>query len=215
MRLGFYLADTRQEPYRMAESWVKRARRAMPDTEICQLTDETSQSVIGVDRVLRQPKASSFTRTLAQAYQQPGDWLFADTDVVIQHDVREVFEDQQWQVALASRDGTFISQEEQASAFMQMMPYNTGVVFSRCPQFWDEVDDLIERLHEKHQRWYGMQLAVAELVKLNRYRVRVLEPDFNYPPKAQDEDVSMRHLVHYKGPRKRWLLDRISSERAA
>lgn len=209
MKIGFYLNGTSEDGYRLARYFVKQARRVMPGVEICHLTDLESRAVPGVT-VIRKAPQKSFTATLADAYALEGDWLFADTDAVIQQSVDDLFRDATWQIGLASRAGTFVDMTEEKSVFMQRMPFNTGIVYSRCPEFWHEVRHRILLLAPKDQQWYGMQLIVADVVDEGHYAVRILPNAFNYPPRFPTDDLSEKFVVHYKGPRKKWLLQRIA-----
>jgi len=207
VRIGFFLNGAAASGYTLARHFVAGARAVMPGVDVCQLTDLESPALEGVT-VLRRPAQPSFTATLADAYAQPGEWLFADTDVVLQRSVADIVADDWWQVAVASRSGTYVDLAEETSVFMAAMPFNTGAVFSRCPAFWEECRQRILALPALHQPWYGMQLVVGAMALEGRYRVRILPNEYNYPPRTQTDDVSAKALVHYKGPRKGWLLER-------
>ena len=92
--------------------------------------------------------------------------------------------------------------DENGVNISELMPYNTGVVFSRSKQFWK---DCIDFGKDKNFGWYTDQASVA--VISDRYNTLKLHCDnFNYTPKKKDEDLSSRYVVHYKGNRKNFIL---------
>src|SRR3990167_3084992 len=163
-----------------ARLMLKSARAVMPDVEVWQLTDGDS------------PKLE-------------GDWLFIDPDIIIQKDVRHVF-DEPFDVALTDRIGTITYEAEYAKA----MPYTLGVSFSRSPKFWQRVLRHLGTLPAKLQHWEGDQLVVCAMLRQNLaddFKVKILPGAiYNYPPKFAGDGKDAA-LVHYKGPRKAYLME--------
>jgi hypothetical protein len=213
MRAAFVLTAS-EDPtgYVAADFCLRSIRRAMPDVEVVQLTDETSPGVVGVDRVDRRP-AAPFAAFIAEHYAAagPGEWLFLDTDVVVQRDVRAIFA-ARFDLALADRAGTYLPGEE-GSEFMTRCPYNAGVVFSRNHTVWQAVAARIAAMSPDDQAWLGVQLALGAMIRDALIFARILPAEYNYPPQSAEDDVRDKALVHYKGPwRKRALIDRIYRE---
>jgi hypothetical protein len=187
-----------------ARRLVESARRFMRDVPIVQLTDETSARIGGVDQIVRRPlKPLALDCLEHYAACGDGDWLFLDTDVVIRRDVREIFKTP-FDLAVAERTGT-LKKSEEGSKFMERMPYNKGVAFSRSPGFWKSAVDAALDYKPGLQMWMGDQQAMCDVIAGNQFTVLVLPNAYNYPPKSETDDISEKAIVHYKGPRKVWL----------
>ncbi len=146
----------------------------------------------------------------AYAISGSGDWLFVDTDVEFRSDVRHVFEDPDtdFDIAVATREGTYTDQRDQRWSEKHGMPVNKGAVFSRSPAFWKACADYLRTLSEDKQAWMGDQIAVNHVIASGQFKVKVLPNSYNYPPKSKTDDVSGKHILHFKGPsRKQWALE--------
>lgn len=186
-----FLLSYQEAPY--AEKMVAAAKE-VHGCDVVQMTDLVTPKVTGVDEVIRHkpdvPLMVFRLRHLATFHHQ--DMLILDTDVICKAPCPEVWA-KDFDVALTKRDAEF-------------MPYNTGVMFSRSIDFWqDSLDFLLRRCKPHHQNWYGDQLAVNGVVKTNRYTVLDLPcGTYNWTPEAQDE-TSDAKFWHYKGCRKEWI----------
>jgi hypothetical protein len=130
-----------------------------------------------------------------------GDWLFVDTDVVFQKDVRHVF-DSEFDIACTDRKGTVWDN----TWYSDLMPFNMGVTFSRRPEFWQAVLEDLKDMPLKFQKWEGDQLAVGKLYR--DWNTKVLPGlVYNFTPVEREEDRSHAAIVHFKGPRKDWIED--------
>jgi hypothetical protein len=141
-----------------------------------------------------------------------GDWLFVDTDIIFQASVKYVFKDAKWDIGVTTRNWTHV---KPAAGFSERMPYNMGVVFSRCPHFWSEVYLRLKNLTPKLQEWMGDQEAFCETLAdpWRPYEVRRFKGSrYNYPPMlpedVQDTDKLQTEaaILHYKGARRKPLL---------
>jgi hypothetical protein len=181
-------------------------RATMPGVRIVQFSDESSPHLDGADQIVRRP-VDPMALLIAKHYRDcEGEWLFLDTDVVVQRDVRWVF-DANWDLALACRMREDYT--PQTRDLWRAMPYNCGVMFSRSPLVWADVVSRIETMPLDVQRFMGVQQAVCDVVASGLYRTEILPRSFNYSPHLEDEDVSDQAIVHYKGAgRKPWMLHR-------
>lgn len=206
MTVGLFHVGGTDAHRQSAARAIASVRQAMPDVPIAHLTDATSASLDGVDRVIRAPVVPDRIALACldlYAAAGAGDWLFLDTDTVVQADVLHVFL-RSFDVAVASRVGTLLP-HELGTKFMDRMPHNKGVVFSRAPQFWIDAGAHLRTCHVKQQQWMGDQRAMCDVIATGRYAVEVLPNAYNYPPQRPDEDVSRKAILHYKGPsRKAW-----------
>ena len=182
---------------------IASAKAVMPNVEIYHLTDGLTKSTKGVTDTIRiggdMPMA---IRRVSLHEQCKGDWMFVDTDIIFRKSVEHVF-DEPFDIALTDRDGTITHE----GGYAEIMPYNIGVVFSRNPEFWTMVKGYLVQMPERYQQWEGDQRIVCELMKHDHgFNVKILPGAiYNYPPKSAD-DPQDAAIMHYKGNRKKWLL---------
>lgn len=211
MKIGFYLVGNDPAGYVCADMLIQSVRKAMPGVPIVHLSDEETKPIPGVDLLRYQYAPQSLHRVQLYALAHvsaPEDWLFLDTDCVVNRDVSGVFADN-FDIAVCDREGTYVAGEA-GSEFMKRNPYNMGVVFSRSGGFWNPVQVRVGSLSPTSQaELTADQVAMCAEIKTNKWEVKILPGlEFNYPPKDRFEDVSMRAIVHYKGPsRKKMLLE--------
>lgn len=211
MNVGFYL--TGAIPM-WTDAMVRSVRAAMPGVRVVQFTDETSSAVTGVDVQRLSPAPLSLHRARHFA-NVAGDWLFLDTDVIVQRSVADVF-DSPFDIAVADRNWTKTAKGEYRAGgqpdYVARYPYNAGVIFSRSSAFWQDVVRYLTTHRELQLSWTGDQLALCELAKSDRYTVKVLPGMiYNFPPEgAHDPDLNNAAIAHYKGKqRKPFLLQRV------
>ncbi len=205
MTIGFFLVmKTDVQHFLHAASMIREAKRHMPGVTIVQFSDESTpmvpgasivQRIKGEDRPLLDQRLQHYALCDARA-----EWLLIDTDVSVRGDVRGVFDDHNFDVALTDRHWPHLPQGEK---MMHEMPFNTGVVFTRNPHFWPDVLAAWRALpDDKKNDWMSEQSAVYDVVRTGRYRVKILPGmHYNYPPDL-DEVPVISALAHFKGPRK-------------
>jgi len=200
VQLGMFTVFRRDpQHYLHAVALVASARRVLPGVPITHYTDDRSPIVPGVDGVRRLPDGPLLERRLEHYASAVGDWLFVDTDVELRADVSAVF-DAPFDVALADRAWPGLPQGDE---MLLTMPFNTGVVFSRAPAFWQDVLTVWRATESKD--WLSEQRAVYQVVRSGNYRVQILPgQQYNYPPRTVDDPCEGAAIVHYKGPRKAW-----------
>jgi hypothetical protein len=171
---------------------------------LVQMTDERTPAVASADEVLRLPWDGErlMTYRLAHLAALDGPALIVDTDVLFMRDVQHVW-DRPFDVALTRRTGPAL--DPNGVDLAEVMPYNTGVMFSRSQAFWRRCHELCRGFPEEVQRWFGDQYAVRFAAA--DFSVLELPVDpYNYSPATPEEDVAQRYIVHYKGERKAWML---------
>jgi len=209
MKLGFffeYLNEASQPHLEFARRMLESSKAAMPDVEVWQLTDGESAVLEGVDGVHRiGGKMPMAVRRMTHNASLEGDWLFIDPDIIIQKDVRHVF-NEAFDVALTDRVGTITNE----AAYAKVMPYNLGVSFSRSPKFWKVVLRYLMTLPPRFQHWEGDQRVVCAMLMqgfADEFNVKILHgAAYNYPPKFAGDGKDAA-LVHYKGNRKAYLME--------
>lgn len=193
------------EDTRLPAKMVEHVRRTMPQHAILHMTDSVTPSVTA-DRRQELPYDGSrlMTYRLQHLAEVAEPMIVLDTDVIVQADLSAVF-DKDFDVALTKRKGRILYGGKDIVA---SMPYNTGLMFSRNPEFWRDAYALCRKAPQDMQRWFGDQLCVAAVAKSGKYKVLELPcSKFNYTPATQNEDVSAKFAVHYKGQRKDWMLN--------
>ncbi|MDB5867444.1 MAG: hypothetical protein JWO70_5250 [Betaproteobacteria bacterium] len=188
---------------------VASVRRAMPHAQVVHLTDESTPAIADVDEVvrLRYDGVHLMPYRLEHfARLEPCDAIFLDTDIIVQKDLGALFETP-FDIALTRREA--IGTDPAGVDVAQVMPYNTGVMLSTRGgwDFWRNAWRVCESYTEEARRWWGDQYAVKALAEAAPIRILELACDaYNYSPATQSEDVSGRHVVHYKGTeRKAWM----------
>jgi len=203
MKIGVFCMSASHLP--MAARLLESVRSVMPHAEVHHLTDEHCPTLTGVDstRVFYGAMPMAVRRMMHHAACE-GEWLFVDSDVIIQRDVSDVFE-APFDIALTDREGTITTEARYAVA----MPHNIGVVFSRSQDFWSTVAHHLKTLMPKLQEWEGDQLVINAMVKEggHGFNIKTLPGlIYNYPPRSADDPRTKdAAIVHYKGNRKQWI----------
>lgn len=190
---------------RLPELMVESVLNAMPGVEIVQLTDEHTKPVKNVSKVVRKPfNGHLMTFRMEHLADLDGNWITFDTDVIVKADLSHVF-NESFDVALTKRHGKIL--DERGKDIVAMMPYNTGVMFSRNQQFWKEAYRLLLKMPESAHKWWGDQLATRLVADSNKYALLELPCDtYNYSPKNIN-DHKEALVLHFKGMRKEWILN--------
>lgn len=193
-----------------AQIMVASVKTAMPDARIIQMTDTNTKPVTGVDDVIRKHYDGRFLmpyRLLHLKDFPPTDAIFLDTDIVVQKDLSPVFSED-FDIALTRRYKPV--RDLTGYDLAAEMPYNTGVMFSRTSgiSFWQKAYEHCLTLPEQDQEWWGDQVSIKATADVTNLKLKEFPCDlYNYTPRKQDEDVSNKYVVHYKGPhRKEWML---------
>lgn len=189
-------------PRELADLWYKHLRKHM-NHPIVHLTDLTTEPLSFADEVQRIEETDICKAKYKHLAVLKGDILNLDYDIVVQKDVSDVF-NRPFDIALTKRT----VKEGKYKMLSLSQPHNTGVVFSRNRQFWRLCLERYE--HYPDHRWMMGQVCISETANAYREDIKLLELPaslYNYAPKSQDEDLRDRFIVHYKGPRKFWMLN--------
>ena len=217
--IGVFHVDNGSEAglngYAWARGLVKSAHRWMPSVPVVHFTDLESRAIKGVQAVRRKPSEPMALLRMRHHAGVRGNWLFVDTDVIFQRNVQDVFEEATWDIAITTRTWPHV---KASIGFTERMPFNTGVMFSRCPRFWADIYTRLRSYPKDKQQWMGDQEAICELVDdpddSRRYQIVQLKGHrYNYPPLVKDPDARTPEqleadaaIVHYKGERRKPML---------
>ena len=199
MQVGFFCQRATDLP--MAKLLVESVKRVMPGVSVYHLTDGKCPSPSFATSLRIEEDMPMGVRRLTHYARQRGDWVFVDTDVVFNKGVEDVFS-KPFDIAMADRKGTLWENSDYA----RVMPHNFGVVFSRNFQFWVQALRYLKTMPANFQEWEGEQLVTNELARTGPFQFEVLPSSYNFTPATKDEDVSDKHVLHYKGNRKAWIL---------
>lgn len=213
MTIGFLHIDTHsksaEEARLCARAMVSSALKVMPYTEIVQFTDMTTKPLKGVDDVRRKPSEPMGLLRMRHCAGVDGEWLFVDTDVLFQQPVDSIFK-RDFDVAVTSRDWSHV---KHAVGFSQRMPFNTGVVFSRCPRFWSEAYTRLRSLDPGQQQFMGEQQVICDMAQeTDRFFIKHLKGSvYNYPPEVpgkptKEEMEAAAAILHYKGAERKAMM---------
>lgn len=200
MRVGFLHVG---HDARLAAIMVKSVKDVM-GCDVVQMTDDETPAVEGVDELRRFTwnKRELMLYRLQHLSALEGEYLILDTDIIVQRDIRK---DIKGDVMLTRRMGPIL--DATGIDVAKEMPYNCGVMYCKDRGFWMTCLELLEAMPQEKKEWYGDQLAVKEAATLFDVQELPCE-EYNYTPSHRDEDVSRKAIVHYKGIRKQWMLER-------
>lgn len=196
----------------VAALMVDSVRRHMPGAIIVQLTDEWTEAVPGVDTLIRMVKGADFINWRLRHMVEIGDTfekiLWMDYDVIAQSDLREVFDLHAFDIALTKRDAT---DSTISAEILRVCPHNMGVGWSwgSAWGFWRKALSIYQA-RPRRDGWMDGQIAIEQAIdevrSVNSLKVISLAASvYNYTPRSENEDLSGRKAVHYKGGRKIWI----------
>ena len=209
MRLGFlHIEVSSPLMYReLAKRMLRSVRQSMPGIEVVQMTDTRTPAIPDVDDLIaiRTDGLEFAPFRLRHLSLFEGEGIFLDTDVIVKRDLRDAFLDK-FDIGLTKRDYPIYGRQTGAN-LTERMPYNTGVMFSRNPVFFEEAYLYSETLPKEEQQWFGDQLAIAHVAGQKNYDIKEFNcEEWNRVPVRQD-DFGKAYAVHYKGEkRKAWML---------
>lgn len=195
-------------PRALAQKCIDSIKATMPDMNVHIWTNKSTACFPGCSHVQRDFDDFMEWRLSCLAeccYRQA---VYIDYDVIVQKSLRHVFE-LDFDVALTVRDHRDRSAADHVKA---RTPHNAGVMFSRGAggqQFYREVLEQYRAIRAAgaQDAWMSGQDALENAFRQTSQRViEIPAYHYNYTPTSPDEDVSHAHCVHYKGPRKSWIV---------
>jgi len=191
MKVAIYLDSHDAEHIACAKLCIDSVRRHMPFAEVWHLT-VTDGPELPADKTLRLDVEGSFGyRRMFLHSKLEGDVLFIDDDILINDDVSHVFnEDFDIAVTTDIKPG------------MASIKYNSGVTFSRSPEFWALHAEKVKAMGFE---WDRLEPEFTRTVDQTGFAVKILPGEvYNRVPK-DEHDIDGK-ILHYRGPRKKWLL---------
>lgn len=196
MNIAFYLDSKDPALVDCARLAIAAARAAL-GCDIFHLTTPTGPVLEGVIRyevVSNEP--FGYRRPFIQSHMA-GDTLFLGIDCIVRENILDIFS-QDFDVAIAT--------DMQPGS--DQIKYNADVVFSRSPQFWRDVAEACRGMD--FSQWEDIEGAYTRIIDSGKYRTLILPGEtYNYVPRGTSDDFSGVKVVHYRGQRKRWLVEQI------
>lgn len=200
--LAFCFVDLGNPFYRLAtHEMVSSVRRVMPDVKITQISDRKtpmhplvdSYTQADVDVTLEKVTLFKGIFMAKHALATEGPVILSDVDIVYTKDLSPLVGGG---VTLMRRSG------------FPSMPYNTGLILTgRNKRFWERYASIIEDLDVHGMGgWYCDQVAAH--MAYDRDDTEWMDMDAVIPaPDKAPETVDDGFGLHFKGNRKKWLLD--------
>lgn len=184
---------------------VASIRKAMPAARIVHMANETFPGVPGVDEVFRYPRAGrdlidwAYEALATLCERADEDVLKIGTDVLLMRDVVRAFGD--FDIAACR----YPTRTRQDGAFCD------EIVFVRPAgaRFLREVLAIYQAPDFAHRNgWEGGQTAFLAASRTTSCRLSSLDFDtYGFTPEVEGEDNVDAAIVHFRGPRKRWMMN--------
>lgn len=179
----YYHTSTPEDPFQRITSAisVRSVKKAMPKACVIHLRDSPKTYPLwGVDHVCDVQENGRVSASMA--FDMPG--LFIDTDMVVLEDLEKVIPE--CDLAVVEWSGH--------------RPYNGGFIWTTNPkQFYREVE---ERFKDDIEDAFCLAVKETSLKKV------VLPERYNFIPKNKQESTEDAAVIHYKGNRKAWMIER-------
>lgn len=203
MKLAYFCCHP--EHLKLGALSVASVKKHMPHIEIVHLTDEHTHALAGADTVFRFDTTGNYwKRYWTAAAALDGDILLVGTDTIFRRDISEVFE-QSFDVALPH-----IADKK--------WRYDAGTIFSRSPAFFKKMaESKLSEISNDELFGEGVTRFLAEFHRhciFGRFPATGLAGElieipgkiYSYVPKAADDPgIQSCAIVHYRGPRKKWM----------
>jgi hypothetical protein len=205
---------------------LRSMRRHNPGLRVIQVADMQSPMIDGVDETVRRPLTDSnimlFRMRCFAAVPASGPTWYLDTDMICNKTLAFADETQP-AVAVCRREfdrnavfnhrfrGMDFSEYE-GRTLGSLYPYVGCATLLDNSNFWTDCLEDMEALAPKFHHWYGDQEAIRNVVASGRHEVAAL-PESLYAclPEYETPDV-VPTISHYKGARKRLMLERAARD---
>lgn len=172
------------------------------DLPLIQMTNSETAEIKGVDEVIREDYGGmALSRIASIRYYDHDELLILDNDLIVRRNIEHVF-DKDFDVGLTYRTS---HEPGGQSKINQGQPFNSGVMFSKCPEFWVDCLEWCYTVDPKAQEWGCEQRSVNKIALEGNYNVLELPcTEYNWSPNPgkMESDAA---VWHYKGDRKRWM----------
>jgi len=192
---------TAQEGPELGNMCVASVRHHHPDAEIVHISDRYSPALEGVDAVWRRPwdrhlnePIMGFRLRCLEELLDDEPTVLLDSDVLVHRNVDSVFA-LDFDVALTRR-----------RKGKEHIPFNAGVMFSRCAAFFDELAK--ESMAFDHRDFMVIEHTLPRMVATGHWSILELpDSEWNCSEVSERGFPEEARIVHYKGLRKSCMPD--------
>lgn len=185
------------ESHALAEVFVASVKMSMPHAKVTQIADATFPAAPGVDAVFRFPWNGGdwiqYRFSALDAYARAhGEHLMLDYDIVVRKDVSHVMQ--------ADFDVAMCITPDRSDAVL-----NGGVIFCKRADFYAQGLRIYNKRPDLRDGWEGGQTAQSMAAKA--MRCKFLDFDtYNFTPDGPGKVPESTAIVHYRGRRKRFMV---------
>lgn len=196
MRLCFLFFGPQQP--KIADVMMASVREHMPNVILTQLTDMKTKRLKGVDEVRRIDGITYGYLLCQHMIETPHPLIRVDYDMIFQGDITHVMEGD-FDMAFNGHGDDYVLNIGLGKKY----PLATCLWGAKTNAF--AKDFRAHHIQSGRDDWLGL-IPSANEVALG-YRVRVLDGFvYNYCPKSRTDRPKDALVIHYKGPRKEWML---------
>ncbi|HEX7886290.1 MAG TPA: hypothetical protein VF474_09965 [Phenylobacterium sp.] len=204
---------------------VRSFRRHNPGIRIVQVADQDSPAIEGVDDTVRSPMADGNVmlfrmRCFAALATEEPTW-FLDTDMLCNRPLE--LDEADVTVAVCQREfgtqaifnhrfGGMDLSEYEGRTMGSIYPYVGCATYVNRSNFWADCLQDMEALDPKFFNWYGDQEAIRNVVNSSQRPVAMLRESLYACLPEHAGQMSAPYIFHYKGQRKRVMLERAAAE---
>src|SRR5574341_335513 len=203
---GHWTPEERDTQRQLARIMAASVRRVMPAVRVLMMTDHKTPAIEGIEpvRISTHGFPDWIPWVCNACSLMEGEVLYLDSDVVVQRDLRPLFN--------VDADAIF-TQRGPKEFEGRLMPFLFGVVAYRSTEFWKEVRDRVLAMRDpKDLGWWGSQIIVFDMwmeCQNGRKDWKIASipcHTYNYTPKDAQDTPEDKFALHYKGKkRKAWM----------
>lgn len=186
-----------------ARMMVESARKHLPDTNLMQIGDRTSQTVHGISAIVRGDfiyQENTFPRYFLEVMANLNvPFSYCDTDLVFMGDIRPLLEED-FDVAICRR----CKNDGSTRLYRTFHPYNAGLILVKNLEFWQACWEAITAFETSSPDL--AQYVIGLVVNSGEFKVKLLDGDiYNRSPENVDDFDPAVKVWHFKGIRKEWM----------
>ena len=195
-----------------------------PNSSVIQISDLNAKKIEDVDYIERkkfyyETIMYDFIKAQRDIINKYGPTVFLDADMIVLKPITEFFSIENYEFSVTQRTEenkqlyfTPVLHKEKfpeliGKKFGDEMPFNAGIYFCKNSDTLKYMLSIFNKLKSNYYEWYGDQLALRELVKINKFKIKIFNDYiYNYTPNTVDEDLSDKKVLHFKGKTKKLLV---------
>ena len=203
-----------------ADFLVKSIKKNHPNCRIIQISTEKDRDVIGVDEKLIfnfKMSALMLNRLESQikVMEYYGPTVFLDSDMLVNKNLNEVFNLlKKYDLIITGRKKNFYLQntvfiyehnlsikfpEFTNKTINEVMPYNGGFIGASNISVLKKLLEIYLSLPSHFHYWYGDQVALKKIYDAKKFKILVLDSNYNYSVKDLSNYEKKICIYHFKG----------------